>query len=136
MGILIPFPAHAIALPNCAIEPPRIGGTLRAMIGGKVYIGLIGEEPATAVRSDLAELLPQTGRVRYFKQDQRCAFECLLPVIGLARPVRAVEWPTGGPAVVFGSGVLKVPLARAPDRPDATILPFAPSRPAHSRAIQ
>ena len=140
-----PTAAHPVAfgigtLPGellAADEPPRIGGTLRAMIGGKVYFGRIDDQPATAVRDDLAELLQQTGRVSYFRQHQRCAFECFLPVIGLARPVRAVDWPLKGAAIVFGTNVLKVPLAKAPDLVSGTILPFARplSRPPGARPV-
>lgn len=138
-----PTPEHPVAfgagtLPAEVVapdEPPRIGGTLRAMIGGKVYVGPVDKEPASCVRGDLVELLQPTGRILWFEENKRCAEEYLLPVIGLRWPIRAVAWEIPEP-VRFGSGVLRHRPALARALPSATILPFASSRPAHSRAIQ
>lgn len=122
---IVPFPLHAITLPSCAIEPPRIGGTLRALVGGRAIEGLIDEQPCSAIQPELAEHLRRTERVMvYFPTERRCAYEFWLPVIGLARSVRVVEWPGLNVPLIFGSRVLKAPLAVARDLPSATVLPF------------
>ena len=121
---IIPFPTSPIPEMQHAV-PPGSGRLMRTIVNGRAFTGRVDPWGPTCISPELARYLVRIeGATVWFPSEKRCAREYWLPVIGLARPIRAVEWEPLTVPVLFGREALDEPRGLAVYLGSATILRF------------